>query len=249
MRRVWWGWTAWWAVAWSVGAGAAEVRVAVAANFTTPMQQIARSFEQATGHKAILSIGSTGRFYAQIRNGAPYDVLLAADDETPLRIEKEGLGVAGSRFTYARGRLVLWSKQAGRVDGQGAVLRSDAIQRLAVADPKLSPYGAAAFETLAHMGLLNSLRSKWVQAENVAQTYQFIATENAPLGFVALSQVFANGQLNQGSAWIVPARMHAPILQDAVLLTRGQTNAAALDLMHYLRSEPALAVIRAYGYE
>ena len=240
---------AWWAGVWSVGAGAAEVRVAVAANFSTPMQQIARSFEQTTGHKAILSIGSTGRFYAQIRNGAPLDVFLAADDETPLRIEKEGFGVAGSRFTYARGRLVLWSKQAGRVDGQGEVLRSDAIQRLAVADPKLSPYGAAAVETLTYMGLLNGVRSKIVQAENVAQTYQFVATENASLGFVALSQVFANGQLNQGSAWIVPARMHAPILQDAVLLTRGQTNAAALDLMRYLRSEPAVAVIRAHGYE
>ena len=249
MRRVWWRWVSWWVAAWSVGAGAAEVRVAVAANFTTPMQQIARAFEQATGHRAILSIGSTGRFYAQIRNGAPFDVLLAADDETPLRIEKEGMGVAGSRFTYARGRLVLWSKQSGRVDGQGEVLRSDAIQRLAVADPKLSPYGAAAVESLTHMGLLNSVRSKIVQAENVAQAYQFVATENAPLGFVALSQVFANGQINQGSAWIVPARMHAPILQDAVLLTRGQTNAAALDLMRYLRSEPAVAVIRAHGYE
>jgi len=240
---------AWWAAAWSVGAGAAEVRVAVAANFTTPMLQIARSFEQATGHKAILSIGSTGRFYAQIRNGAPFDVLLAADDETPLKIEEEGLGVEGSRFTYARGRLVLWSQQAGRVDSQGEVLLSDAIQRLAVADPKLSPYGAAAFETLTHMGLMNKVRGKWVQAENIAQAYQFVATQNAPLGFVALSQVFTNGQLNQGSAWIVPARMHAPILQDAVLLTRGQANAAALDLMRYLRSEQAVAVIRFYGYE
>lgn len=227
---------------------AANVSVAVAANFTAPMQKIAKAFEQETGHKALLSFGSTGNFYAQIRNGAPFHVLLAADDDTPLKIEQEGLGVPGSRFTYAIGKLVLWSKQPGLVDDKGDILRSGKFARIAIANPKLAPYGAAAIDTMAKMDLLPVLQPRFVQGENIAQTYQFIATENAPLGFVALSQVLVDGKIVQGSAWIVPAGLHAPIAQDALVLSAGKDNPAATALMGFLRSDRVKVLIRSYGY-
>jgi len=232
----------------SASVQAAQVNVAVAANFAAPMQKIAQAFEQETGHKAVLSMGSTGHFYAQIRNGAPFQILLAADDETPVKIEKEGLGVAGSRFTYAIGRLVVWSKQPGFVDDRGDVLRSGQFQRIAIANPKLAPYGAAALEAMTQLGVLQALRPKWVQAENIAQTYQFIATENAPLGFVALSQVMSNGKITHGSAWIVPSHLHAPLQQDAILLTKGIDNPAAIALLHFLRTDRVKLLIRSFGY-
>ena len=228
---------------------AAEVSVAVAANFMAPMQKIAAAFEQDTGHQAVLSFGATGNFYAQIKNGAPFQILLAADDETPLRLEKEGQGVAGSRFTYATGRLVLWSKQPGLVDDKGEVLKTGKFDRIALANPKLAPYGAAAIETLTRLGLMDTLRPKFVQGENIGQTYQFVATENAQIGFVALSQVMSDGRIAQGSAWIVPAALHRPIRQDALLLNKGQGSPAAAALLQYLRSDKAHAIIKAYGYE
>ena len=229
---------------------AAEVSVAVAANFTAPMRKIAQAFEQETGHKAILSFGSTGNFDAQIKQGAPFDILLAADTETPAKIEKEGLGVAGSRFTYAIGTLVLWSRQAGLVGGDGEILRSGKFQRLAIANPKTAPYGTAARATMNRLGVEQQLQPKIVQGENIAQTYQFIATENAELGFVALSQVIAaNGKIAQGSAWIVPSKLHAPITQDAIVLIKGKDNPAATALMTFLRSAPAKLVIRSFGYQ
>ncbi|MEA3394568.1 MAG: molybdate ABC transporter substrate-binding protein [Pseudomonadota bacterium] len=227
---------------------AAEVSVAVAANFAAPMQKIAAAFEQDTGHKAILAFGSTGKFYAQIKNGAPFQMLLAADDETPARLDKEGLAVSGSRFTYATGKLVLWSAQAGLVDEKGEVLRTGQFERIAVADPKLAPYGAAAVETLTHLGLLKALQPRFVQGENIGQTYQFIATGNAALGFVALSQVMVDGRIARGSAWVVPAELHAPIRQDAVILGSGKDNPAAAALASYLRGDKARAIIRSYGY-
>lgn len=230
-------------------ASAADVKVAVAANFTAPMQKIAQAFEQETGHKVLLSFGATGNFYAQIRHGAPFQLLLAADDETPLKLEAEGLGVPGSRFTYATGKLVLWSKQPGLVDDKGEVLRSGKYQRLALANPKLAPYGAAAIETLTRLGLLAAVQPRIVQGDNIAQAYQFVATENAPLGFVALSQVQADGRIAQGSGWIVPASLHQPIRQDAVLLGTGKGNPAASALLNFLKGEPARAVIRSFGYE
>ncbi len=231
------------------GAQAAQVRVAVAANFAAPMQQIARAFEQATGHKALLAFGATGAFYAQVRNGAPFEVLVAGDDETPLRLEREGLGVAGTRFTYATGRLVLWSLDPALVDAHGEVLRSDRYARLAIANPRLAPYGLAAQETLARLGLLAGLQPRLVQGDNIGQAHQFVATGNASLGFVALSQVSVDGRITRGSAWIVPANLHAPIRQDAMLLTPGRDNAAAGALLAFLRGEKARAVIRAHGYE
>ncbi|ENO85972.1 molybdate ABC transporter substrate-binding protein [Thauera linaloolentis] len=227
---------------------AADVSVAVAANFTAPMQKIAEAFQKDTGHKLVLSFGSTGKFYAQIKNGAPFEVLFAADDETPARLEREGDGVEGTRFTYAIGKLVLWSKQPGLVDEQGEVLRQATFERIALADPKLAPYGAAAMQTLNKLGLADSLASKFVQGENIGQTYQFVATQNAPLGFVALSQVFADGRITEGSAWIVPDELYEPIRQDALVLGKGKGNPAAAELLDYLRGDTAKGIIRSYGY-
>lgn len=232
---------------------AAEVQVAVAANFAAPMQKIAAAFEKNTGHKAVLSFGATGKFYAQIRHGAPFAVLLAADDETPARLVKAGLGVAGSAYTYAMGQLVLWSTQPGVVDGQGAVLADLASGqrkgKIALADPKLAPYGAAAMQVLERRGLADKLRLHVVTGENIAQTFQFVKTGNAALGFVALSQVMVDGQLSGGSAWVVPTALHAPIRQDALLLKAGEANPAAKALLQYLRSNAAQEMMRGYGYQ
>ncbi|HSW18921.1 MAG TPA: molybdate ABC transporter substrate-binding protein [Ramlibacter sp.] len=230
-------------------ARAAEVAVAVAANFAAPMQQIAQAFEAATGHKAVLSIGSTGRFYAQIRNGAPFALLLAADDETPARLEKEGLALPGTRFTYAIGRLALWSASPTGVDAQGEVLRKGDFQRLAIADPRLAPYGAAAVEAMQRLGVFAAIEPRIVQGESVGQAYQFVATGNAALGFVALSQVQSGGRIVRGSAWIVPAHLHKPLRQDAVLLPAGRAQEAPKLLAAFLRGEEARAIMRGYGYE
>ncbi len=231
------------------GAIAADIQVAVAANFTLPMRRIAAAFEADTGHKVLLSYGATGKFYAQVRNGAPFHLLLAADDETPARLEKEGFTVPGSRFTYAKGRLVLWSADPTVVDPQGVVLRKPGDGRIAVADPRLAPYGAAAIQALTQLGLLAVLRPRFVQGESIAQAYQFVATGNATLGFVALSQVMVDGRIDKGSAWVVPASLHSPIRQDAVLLAAGRGNPAAASLAAFLKGEQALAIIRSYGYE
>lgn len=233
----------------ATAAHAAEVSVAVAANFTAPMQQIAADFEKATGHQAKLAFGATGKFYSQIKNGAPFEILLAADDETPARLDKEGLGVAGTRFTYATGKLVLWSSKLDLVDAQGEVLKKGTFDKLAIANPKTAPYGAAAIEVLTGLGLRAAVEPKFVQGENISQTFQFASSGNADLGFVALSQVMKDGKLTSGSAWIVPANLHAPIRQDAVLLAPGKDSEAAKALLAYLKSEPAKAIIRSYGYD
>lgn len=233
----------------SLGTFADEVQVAVAANFTAPMQQIAAGFEKETGHKAALSFGATGKFYAQIVNGAPFDVLLAADDETPARLEKEGHAVAGSRFTYAIGKLVLWSANPDLVDAKGNVLKTGSFKHIALANPKTAPYGAAAVEAMTRLGVLARLEPLFVQGENISQTLQFISTGAAELGFVALSQVFKEGKATGGSMWAVPASLYQPILQDAVLLAKGKDKAAAAALLSYLKGENARAIIRSYGYE
>lgn len=226
-----------------------EVQVAVAANFTAPMQQIATQFEKDTGHKAVLAFGATGKFYAQIVNGAPFEILLAADDETPARLEKEALGLAGSRFTYAIGKLVLWSTDPTLVDAKGDVLKTGQFKHLALANPKTAPYGSAAIEAMTKLGLLSSLQPRFVQGENISQTQQFVTTGNAELGFVALSQVLKDGKVSSGSAWIVPAQLYEPIRQDAVLLAKGHNKVAASALLAYLKGDKAKAVIRSFGYE
>lgn len=226
-----------------------EVQVAVAANFTAPMQQIAAQFEKDTGHKAVLAFGATGKFYAQIVNGAPFEILLAADDETPARLEKEALGLAGSRFTYAIGKLVLWSTDPALVDAKGDVLKTGQFKHLALANPKTAPYGSAAIEAMTKLGLLSNLQPRFVQGENISQTQQFVTTGNAELGFVALSQVLKDGKVSSGSAWIVPAHLYEPIRQDAVLLAKGHNKPAAGALLAYLKGDKAKAVIRSFGYE
>jgi len=228
-------------------ARAAEVKVAVAANFTAPMKKIADAFAAASGHKALLSFGATGDLYAQIKSGAPFDMLLAADEQTPLRLEREGLAVPGTRFTYAMGRLVLWSAIPGVVDDEGQVLRNTS-GLIGVPNPKLAPYGAAAVDAMSRLGLLKSLQPRFVQGADVAQIYRLVAAGNVPLGFVALSQVMQEGRITNGSAWVVPYQFHAQIRQDGVVLAAGKDNEAAAALAKFLKGDRAHAVISAYGY-
>ena len=229
-------------------ASAAPLSVAVASNFTAPMQEIAQVFEKKTGHTLALSFGSTGKFYAQIRQAAPFEVLFAADAATPARIGQEGLGVEASRLTYAIGTLVLWSPQPGLIDDGPEVLTSERFARLAIANPDLAPYGAAARQTLEHLGLFDKLQSRFVMGSNISQTYQFVATRNAQLGLVALSQVYAGGRIKEGSAWIVPSSYHQAIRQDAIILNPGKTNPVAGELMQFMQSELAQKIIESYGY-
>lgn len=235
------------ALAFPAGVRAGQAYVAVASNFVAPMNALAEPFSRMTGHTLTLSSGATGKFYAQIRNGAPFDVLLAADDETPARLLREGEAVQTQ--TYAIGRLALWSARPGLIDGTAAVLQQHRFQRLAIANPRLAPYGAAASEVLSRLGLAEAARPRLVVGENIAQTYQFVASGNADLGFVALSQVMLDGKLASGSVWQVPATLHAPIRQDAALLKHGAGNAAARALLDYLRTPAAQAIIARYGYD
>lgn len=234
---------------WSSLALADEVQVAVAANFAGPFQKIAADFAADTGHKAVVITGSTGKFYTQIKEGAPFEVLLAADDETPRKLEGEGLAVKGQRFTYAKGKLVLWSSKAGVVDDKGEVLSKGGFARLALANPKLAPYGAAGVETLKALGLYEAVAPKIVQGDNIAQAFQFVSTGNADVGFVALSQVAPPDKPAVGSWWVVPARLYTPILQDAVLLKKGEGNVAAAALLKYLKGDKVRVIIKSYGYE
>lgn len=237
------------ALLFAIAVHADEVQVAVAANFTAPMQKIAVEFERDSGHKATLAFGATGKFFTQIANGAPFEVFLAADDDTPARLEKDGHAVVGSRFTYAIGRLALWSALPDKVDSKGEVLKKNDLRHLALANPKTAPYGAAAVEVMQKMGVLSALQPKFVQGENIAQTYQFAASGNAEIGFVALSQIWKDGKLTSGSAWIVPPGLHEAIRQDAVLLNRGRDKPAASALLAYLKGDKARAIIKSYGYD
>ena len=230
-------------------AAAGQVQVAAAANLAVPIRQVAAAFQRDTGNEVVVALGATGKFYAQIRNGAPFEVLLAADASTPRKLEAEGFARPGTRFTYATGRLVLWSAQAGVVDGDGRVLREPPRGPLAIADPRIAPYGAAAIDTLRHLGVLDAWQPHLVQGDSIGQAYQFAASGNAPLAFVALSQVTQDGRIARGSAWVVPQALHAPIRQDAVLLNPGASNPAAAAFLAYLRGDAARAILRAAGYE
>lgn len=224
--------------------------VAVAANFTKPMNEIAAAFEKSTGHTAKLSFGSSGKFVAQIENDAPFEVFLSADNESPVKLQKDGFAVAKSDFTYAIGKLVLWSASPNGVDDKGLVLSKGGFKHIALADPKLAPYGAAAIEVLKSKKLLEKLTPLFVQGENIAQTFQFVSTGNAELGFVALSQVIDadKGKIVTGLSWLIPENLYAPLKQDAVLLNKGESNPAAVALLKFLKSEPALAIIKKQGY-
>jgi len=229
-------------------ARADQVQVAAAANFAAPMEKIAAAFKRQTGHELLVSTGSTGKFYAQISNGAPFEILFSADAETPAKLERQGLAVPGTRWTYAIGRLVLWSPKPDFIDAQGEILKQGRFSRLAIANPKLAPYGQAAEETLKTLGLYDQLQPKFVTGENIAQTWQFVGTGNAELGFVALSQVYEDGKIRQGSGWIVPDALHQPIRQDAALLKPGQDRPAARALLEFMKSDAARAIIAAAGY-
>jgi molybdate transport system substrate-binding protein len=231
------------------GAMAETLQVAVASNFAGPMEAIAAAFEKDTGHKAAVSTGATGKFYAQIQNAAPFEVLLSADDTTPAKIEAEGLAVPGTRFTYVIGKLVLWSAKPAFVDKEGNILKKGSFAHLALANPKTAPYGAAAVEVLNHLDLFKTLEPKFVQGENIAQTQQFVATGNAELGFVALSQVQKDGRLTSGSAWWIPTKLYTPIRQAAVVLSKGKDNPAATALVAFLKGDKAKAIIKSYGYD
>lgn len=227
---------------------AETVMVAVASNFTKPMTEIATAFEKDTGHAAKLSFGSSGKIVSQLQHGAPFEVFLSADAVKPEKLEQEGLTLNGSRFTYALGTLVLWSNKTDYVDDQGQVLAKGDFRHLALANPKLAPYGQAAVETLNNLGLLENLQSLFVQGDNISQTHQFVSTGNAELGFVALSQVIADGKIATGSGWVIPDSLHQPIRQDAVLMKNTAKNPAALALVEYLKSATAKAIIEKYGY-
>jgi len=228
------------------GARAADAPVAVAANFTEPAKEIAAAFQKATGTSVSLSFGASGDFYAELAHGAPFEVFLSADAERPRRAEAEGFAAPGARFTYAIGRLVLYSKDPGLVDERGEVLGSGRFHTLAIADPAIAPYGEAAIQTLTRLGLYDRLRTRIVQGASIAQAYAFTATGAAELGFVAQSQVI---NTSGGSRWLVPERLHAPIVQDAVLLKRGENDPAARAFFAFLKSPTARAIIKRYGYD
>lgn len=230
-------------------AAGAEAVIAVAANFSEVAERLAKDFERESGHRLTSVAGSTGKLYAQIANGAPFDVFLAADQESPGRLEKEGLAVAGSRFTYATGRLTLWSSEPGRIGRDGAAtLRQGKFRRLAIANPALAPYGAAAQRTLESLGLWQRFKDRIVMGETIGQAHALVASGNAELGFVALSSVLSPRNETRGSRWDVPSDLHAPIRQDAVLVARAAGNPAARAFLGFLRSAKAKAVIATYGY-
>jgi molybdate transport system substrate-binding protein len=228
---------------------AAETQVAVAANFAEPIKAIAAVLEKTTGHTLQITVGATGRLYAQIRNGAPFDVLLAADTRAPEQLEADGLAQPDSRFTYATGKLVLWSANPARVDARGAVLKGESFRKLAIANPKTAPYGAASIEVMDKLGLSATLTPKLVQGESIGQAYNFAFTGNAEIAFVAMSQVLEGGRLKGGSMWVVPQNLYTPIRQDAVLLKRAANNEAAQALMKLLQSPNIKTLIRSYGYD
>ena len=223
---------------------AGETNVAVAANFTDAAKEIAAAFKQKTGHDAVLSFGASGQFYTQITQDAPFQIMLSADTERPQKLVEDGLGVADSRFTYAIGKLVLWSKDPNLVKGE-ETLKGASFAKLSICNPVAAPYGAAAVETMKSLKLYDTLKPKFVEGANITQAYQFVATGNAELGFVALSQLTGDGG---GSRWMVPQNLYAPIRQDAVLLKKGAGNPAAVAFMSFLKGPEATAIIEKYGY-
>lgn len=227
---------------------AEQALVAVAANFIGPFREVAMEFEKTTGHTVQIASGSSGNFYSQIKNGAPFNVFFSADNERPKLLEEEGLGVKGNRFTYAIGRLVLWSPDPSLVKGEDT-LRSVSFKRLAIANPKTAPYGVAALQAMQKLGVWESVQPRIVMGESLGQTMGFIESGNAELGFLALSQVLDKKVKGNGSRWDVPNDLHEPIQQDVVLLTKGKDNPAAKALMEYMGGPQAKAIIERYGYE
>lgn len=234
---------------WFASGSADEVRVAVASNFVRTLHELTRDFEATTKDRVLISSGSTGKLHAQIANGAPFEVFLAADVDSPRRLEQDGHAVAESRFTYALGRLALWTNRPGTVDGTQTLLTRGTFRHLALANPRTAPYGAAAIQVLRAMDLWEAVETRVVFGENVGQTFSFVSTGNAEIGFVALAQVMGLEDASRGSFWVVPAELHTPIEQQAVLLAAGRNNAAATRFVSYLRSPGARSIIERSGYE
>lgn len=231
-------------------AGAEKTLVATATNFAEVMERLVPAFETETGHEIVVVTGSSGKLFAQIRNGAPFDVFLSADQERPRRLDEAGLTVDGSRFTYAIGRLVLWSADPERIGHDGAAtLRAGGFRRLAMANPALAPYGAAARETLEALGLLAALEDRIVLGENVGQAHAMVRTGNAELGFVALSSLLSPRNEPGGSCWEVPRELYSPARQDAVLLRRAAGSPVAVAFLEWLRGDEARGVIERFGYD
>lgn len=228
---------------------AGEVRVAVAANFTAPMERLAPLFQKESGHTLKVTAAASGKLYAQIKGGAAFDVFLSADEETPKRLMQEGFAVGGTRFVYATGRLVLWSVQPDLIDEKASVLNKGNFNTLSIANPINSPYGVAAKETLTKLTMWNSIQRKLDKGDDVSQTFQMAASEKADLAFVALSQIMRDGKVTTGSWWLVPPEMHNPIRQSAVLLSHAKDTDAAKAFLAFLKSAKAQAVMRGFGYE
>lgn len=225
---------------------AETIRIAVASNFIAPMKALIKEFESQTGHKVKASYGSSGKIFAQIQHGAPYDVFLSADQEKPKRLEEMGLAIKGSRFTYAQGRLVLWSSQENAI-GNEQRLKAGDFSRLAIANPKLAPYGLAASQVLKSLKLETATKSKLIVGENISQAYQFVRSGNADLGFVALSQVMGSSENDGELNWIVPNSLYDPISQDAVLIKTNHSNVGRL-FLDFIGEKPAKAILTQFGY-
>ncbi len=228
---------------------ASELNIAVASNFATTAKQLAQIYHQTTGNNVVISSASTGTLYNQIKNGAPFAVLLSADTTTTAKLIADNLVIESSNYTYATGRVVLWSKQANYVDNNGSILKTQSYNHLAVANPKLAPYGAAGYQVINYFKLAEQLKTKIVTGDNINSTYQLIASGNAELGFVALAQIMRNGKITSGSAWVVPDNIATPIKQTAVVLTSAKNNPIAYDFMNFLKSSQAQQIIHSYGYQ
>lgn len=231
-------------IAWS-----SEIHVAVASNFYSPFKKIAHQFEKETGHKIRIISGSTGKLFAQIMHGAPFELFLAADQRRPKFLEKNGNIVSGTRFTYALGKITLWSATPNAISGDGkSTLKAKNFSHIAIANPKTAPYGKAALQTMQKLGLWNEVRTLIVQGENIGQTFQFVASQNAKLGFVALSQILDPKNKLEGKRWDVPETFYDPLKQDLVILKKGKNNPGANALWEYLKSNAAKLIIKKYGY-
>ncbi len=226
-----------------------QINIAVASNFSEPIKQIAHQFELQFKTKVVISSSGTGALVNQIKNGAPFEILLSADQTTPTELAKDGYAISNSQFTYAQGKLVLWSSQKNLIQNNPSILKSNHYKFLAIANPKLAPYGIAAINTINKLGIMNIIKQKIIMGDNINSTYQYIATGNAELGFIALSQIMKNGNINNGSYWIVPASIIPPIKQDAIILAKGAKNLHIIQFLNFIKSEKIQSLIKNYGYQ
>ncbi len=228
---------------------AGELNAAVESSFALPMERIVALYQKASGNSVKINLNSSGKFYAQIKNGASFDILISSDESMPKRLVQDGLATGGSRFVFATEKLVLWSALPDFVDAKGAVLNKGNFNKLVIADPKLSAYGLASKETLEKLVMWNSIQEKLVKGENINRAYQLAATENADLAFIGLSQIMRDGKIAEGSWWLVPPEVHGPIRQSAVMLSNSKNSTEAKEFLDFLKSKKVEAIIHNFGYE